>query len=370
MTDLFTSNVQRGISERKEELVLAVQEMESRGLRTAELAETIENLALCYQISGQAKAALPYYDKALNLYAELANTEFLALCHEKVAWAHYGEDNIQAAHEHFNLAERARGESVSSSLRKHKILASMYLANNKLEKAESHMRAMLDIISRDQNAANYYEAFALVCLTLVSLLQGQADEAKEFTDRAAAVVKDKCAIGYTIDFLSLAEIVNLYIGQGRLAEARQAAVDSLIEQEDAVWSLNPVASQALFQLADLFRAQRKFKLAESCFKRTLDSRLSLYGPNSQDYANAAMGLSTMYLATKKYSDAEPLLKAAMKARVRQFGAEHPSVAACVETYAALLKKTKRAALATKLESRAREIRSRFVGEWERKSAQV
>lgn len=285
---------------------------------------------------------------------------------QKLAWLRHLQNQDTEAETLFMQSVNAalsteRDDLATQSMR---ALAYHYLSRDNYVKTEETLINLLKICQKQGTESNYQSAYFLVSLTAISRLQDKQTEAKVFSDQAAQIIKDKCASGYAVDYLSLAEIVNLYLNQGRLSEAKSVVATTLLENEDSYWSTNPVAGKTLAELAEFFRGQRKFKQAESVYKRAITIRESTTGISDPDFATLALNLANMYLALKKYGDAEPILKSAMKARVSSFGAEHPSVAGCVETYAHLLRKTKRNALANKLDLRAREIRSRCVAKLE------
>ena len=73
-------------------------------------------------------------------------------------------------------------------------------------------------------------------------------------------------------------------------------------------------------------------------------------------------LALLYRAQGKYTEAEPLFRRALAVWEKALGPEHPNVAMALENYAALLRKTNRAAEAAKLEARAQAIRAKHAKE--------
>ncbi len=66
----------------------------------------------------------------------------------------------------------------------------------------------------------------------------------------------------------------------------------------------------------------------------------------------------LYRLQGRYAKAEPLYKRSLAILEKALGAEHPNVAASLENYAALLRKTGRGTEASKLEARAKAIRAK------------
>lgn len=316
-----------------EKLVLqgAYDEAEQTFLRVLELREAngdhdgtrnvLHRIGWVFWISGRQDPAEPFFQRALAL------------------------DLMHIPQSESKIAQSA------------KLLTAVYLDQKEYEQARS---TLLSIPALREPATTYYQAYFLLILALVCRLQEDLSAAKGYSEQAAHIVRDKCAVGYLVDDLALAEIVWLYYSQERIVESADLVFCTLLESEDITWPYNLMAGRALGRLAEFFRAQRKFKHAESVYKRAIAVFDQTIGQGNAEYANLALNLSNMYLSMKKYADAEQPLKSAMKARVRVYGVEHPSVASCVETYAVLLRRTKRAALANKLEARAREIRTTCV----------
>ena len=292
------------------------------------------------------------------------NSESVKLAFQKLAWLCEIKDRPDEAHEFFKRAlevvendKSAPEDSVAHALR---CLIYFHLSHNQLQEAEDSLLKLLNVYQTKDGAASYQSAFCLISLAVINSVQDDANTSKDFSDRAAEIIKDKCAIGYMVDYLSLAEIINLYYAQQRAKDAHELVACTMLECEDSFWPHNPKSAEALTALAEFLRGQKKFKQAESVYKRAIAIRELFYDQADAELARLALNLGNMYLSLRKYSDAEPLVKRAMKTRVYHHGVEHPSVAACIETYAVLLRKTKRPALATKMDVRAREIRTAYV----------
>lgn len=303
------------------------------------------------------------------------NYEELKLAKQKLGWLAFLEEKFSDAERFFQEAystiaadSHANEDSIAQALRS---LAYFYLKTDKLDAAGDSIKKLLDLYQQNKQESNYPAAFALVSLAVVADWRESADDAKQFAEKAAEIIKDKCAIGYTVDFLSLSEIINLYFGQERKIDVRQLVACTMLECEDSFWHHNIVAGDEMAKLAEFMRGQRKYKQAESLYKRAITVKEVSEHEADPEYARITFNLGNMYLGLRKYADAEPLVKGAMKTRVKCYGVEHPAVAACVETYATILRKTKRTALANKLDTRAREIRSSCVAKLDRQlSAQA
>ena len=75
-------------------------------------------------------------------------------------------------------------------------------------------------------------------------------------------------------------------------------------------------------------------------------------------ATSLNNLAEFYRAQGQYAEAEPLFRRSLAIMEKALGPEHPHVAACLENYAGLLRKTNRQSEAAKLEARAKAIRAK------------
>jgi len=81
-----------------------------------------------------------------------------------------------------------------------------------------------------------------------------------------------------------------------------------------------------------------FSNAESFFKRCLEMREHVLGPNHLDLAQSLNNLAALYNDRKMYSKAEPLYERALKIRQHHLSSEHPSIASVITHLALLYRK--------------------------------
>ncbi len=75
-------------------------------------------------------------------------------------------------------------------------------------------------------------------------------------------------------------------------------------------------------------------------------------------ATSLNNLALLYQDQGKYTEAEPLYERSLAIREKALGPEHPDVAASLENYAALLRRTARADEAERMEAPAKAIRAK------------
>lgn len=353
------------MSEEKAAAQLASAE-EKHGMNHPQLLEPLNSVFEIHLKAGNNARCEELLRRSLEICQQMQppDPHGVKLAKQKLAWLKFSNQDFEGAESLFVEAIDAVTESpeqveesVAQAIR---CLVYFYLHVGKLKESEDLLHNLLNLYQNQNQDPGYKSAFVFMAIAVVAEANQESDKSKLYLEKAAGIIKDKCAIGYTVDFLSLSEIISLYFNQERKQEALELAALTMLESEDSSWPHNPQAALALAKLAEYMRGQRKFKQAEALYKRALAIKEFLCGKDDPDYAGLCLNLGNMYLGLRKYADAEPLVKDAMKARVKNFGSEHPAVAACVETYATILRKTKRVALANKLDHRAREIRSGFV----------
>ncbi len=123
-------------------------------------------------------------------------------------------------------------------------------------------------------------------------------------------------------------------------------------------------------LANVYLIQGKYAEAEPLYKRALAIREKALGPEHLVVAQSLNNLAELYRVQGKYAEAEPLYKRSWAIEVNALGPEDLVVAQSLEDYRALLLETGQNAEADKLEARAKAIRpkragqNQFVGTWD------
>jgi tetratricopeptide (TPR) repeat protein len=247
-------------------------------------------------------------------------------------------------------------------------LAGLYYQKGEVAQALELVTRALSFYQKVPAQGAFQIGLTLTALAVLHLRLGREGDAVEMRKKAKESLAASDS-GEPGGDRQLVKLIDLYLEQNRLNEAALAVTNSVFFDVESLWPNHPLVGDAYFEKAELFRAQAFFDDADVLFKRSMQVRETSLGVNHPEVAVTAMALASMYMAQGRFADAEPVIKKAMKARVVAFGAEHPSVAACIECYAALLKKTKRQALANKMETRAREIRAKLVSLAERAAAQ-
>ena len=147
--------------------------------------------------------------------------------------------------------------------------------------------------------------------------------------------------------------------QGRYVEAEKSFQAALNEIEKS----GPPDRLALtlLYLGRFYREQGRYAEAEPLLKRALAiwEKRRLAHPHM---TTSLKNLVLIYDAEGRYDEAGSLYKRVIAIFEKRLGPDHPEVATTLENYAALLRKTNRAAEAAELEARARAIRAKYSHE--------
>ena len=130
--------------------------------------------------------------------------------------------------------------------------------------------------------------------------------------------------------------------------AQQVAIDLV---------LIPYHGQPMLDLAEVYRSQGKFTLAEPLYRRALLIDEELLGPDHLDVGTDLNNLGALYFSEGRPADAAPLLKRGLAIKEAALGANSPQLLQIIDNYTVVLHALGRASEAAPLESRAKALRA-------------
>ena len=113
--------------------------------------------------------------------------------------------------------------------------------------------------------------------------------------------------------------------QGKIAEAEALYKQSLATVERSLPN-DPILAGSLNNVAQFYRAQKRFPEAQELFKRAVAIYAVAYGDNHTLTATALNNLASTYLTQGKANLAEPLLQRCLAATEKLLGPDHYAVA--------------------------------------------
>lgn len=146
--------------------------------------------------------------------------------------------------------------------------------------------------------------------------------------------------------------------------AAEAAFNNALKEAEA-WptrgagklqdELDSRLTKSLNNMAALYHAQGKYRMAEELYIKALDIKQRLYGQDNDETAVALLNLATLFSAKRDYPQAEAYFIRTLQIREKVLGPNHPDLAKTLQKYALLLGKLGRSDEAGTMESRAMKI---------------
>lgn len=154
--------------------------------------------------------------------------------------------------------------------------------------------------------------------------RAQYDLAKPLYERVLAICKQTLESEYLLTIHALNGLANLYIEQGKFAQAEALGQQALYLHERFLQSSHELAS-SLSTLANLYLMQGRYTQAEPLFLQVLHLEEQTFGPQHPSVIIPLSRLGLVYLRQGKYAQAEALLRRALQAGEQAFGSRHPQI---------------------------------------------
>ncbi len=273
----------------------AVEYYRALEAQRADLADALRNLGYFYREIDQYDKALEYYTDSLKLYEELSQQDAqahlaqLLIINDELAELACAREQFGDAEKHYlaclQLVEQQRASGLENSeveLRLIKVLAHAQKLCKKLTWAEKSYRHALKLherlCSRDEDHHEFLADQADTLMLLGNLLEerNKQREAEESYQRGIAIYE------------------------------RLAAVASA--------EIQPYWAMSLYNLADLYLTQNKYRKAEKLLLRSQHMLESLPEPPPAELAMVVDTLGILYSLRKKHKRAIPLLQQACQIR--------------------------------------------------------
>lgn len=152
----------------------------------------------------------------------------------------------------------------------------------------------------------------------------------------------------------LVEEGNAAYAEGKIPQAELKFLAALEEaekfQEDDLR-----LALSLNNLAAIYHEEGKYTMAEPLYKRALDIRMKIQGPQNADIALNHHNLAVLYSARRMYPVAEKHYKQALEMKEQIFGVDSPELLNTLQYYAQLMKVQNRPVDRQLIDSRAKSI---------------
>jgi CHAT domain-containing protein/Tfp pilus assembly protein PilF len=156
-------------------------------------------------------------------------------------------------------------------------------------------------------------------------------------------------------------LAGLYWSQGRFGEAEPLFRRALETRERVLGPEHPGTLGSLNNLAGLYERQGRYGEAETLKRRGLEASERVLGPEHPQTLISVNSLAGLYESQGRYGEAEPLYRRALETRERVLGPEHSDTLVSVNNLAALYDSQGRFGEAEPLYRRALQAAERVLG---------
>jgi len=193
--------------------------------------------------------------------------------------------------------------------------------------------------------------------------QGQSSwvEAEKWFKACLQMTQQRCGADHPATATSLNNLADLYRAMRRYPEAEPLLVRALSLWEQQLGPDHPQTALSLNNLAALYYAMGRYAEAEPLYVRSLSIYQQQPGADHPNTAPTLNNLAELYRAIRRYSEAEPLLVRSLAIIEQQVGADHPHTAISLNNLALLYRAMRRYAEAEPLLVRSLAIWEQQLG---------
>lgn len=192
-----------------------------------------------------------------------------------------------------------------------------------------------------QKLVNFYEIDRLINVSGDLLKSKKATEALQLFEELLKLNTQARGYYSELNSLIIELLINVYNELGRANETATHYKRALDIKEKVSGPEHPDTAMSLNNLASLYMATGRYSEAEKHYKRALTIRERTLGPEHPDTAISLNNLALLYETTGRYVEAELLFKRALLIDEKLLGPNHPGTATSINNLAALYMATGR-----------------------------
>ena len=213
-----------------------------------------------------------------------------------------------------------RGSNLTSRL--HNSLGSLYLDQEKLDKAEAmFQRALTEI--EDLSWSDIEGTMKVTNnLGLVYQYRGRLAEAEAMYKRALVWYTNTLGSDHVDTVVIVMNLGNVYSRQGNLTKAESSLKWALAVQEDKLGPEHPKTLMTIHNLGCCHQKQKKFGEAGIQFKRALSGREKILGSEHRDTLGTCYRLGDALFAQEKFVEAGVHFERVLSGNEKTLGSEH------------------------------------------------
>lgn len=246
------------------------------GKEHLELATSLENLALLYQVQGNYQPVEPLLQRALVILEKVRGKEHpeIARILNNLAQVYQVQGNFQQAElllqRSLLIAHKVLGKEHLFVAQNLYALASLYFVQGNFQQAEPLFKRVLTILEKQLGKEQPLVASTLDGLASLYQAQGRHQQAEPLYKRSLAI-REKAPLKENPDIVTtLHGLAYLYQTQGRHQQAEALYKRSLAILEKLQWKKHPLAAQSLQGLAQVYQVQGDIKGTTDFLRRQLE----------------------------------------------------------------------------------------------------
>ncbi len=330
------------------------------------VATCLSNMADLYLDQGKYAEAEEFSQRSLSIREHILGPEHSEVAYSLLflgeAYARQGKyaEAEQLYLRALSIREQTLGPDHPSVALSLNVLGRLYYEQGKYAQAESLYVRALSIREQVLAPTDPNLARSLIALGLLYHEQGKYAQAEPLYQRELSIWEKTNSLQTLGGAISFNNLAKLYHDQGRYTEAEPLYQRAITILEQIPQLEHPIAAQIRGNFAKLYHDQRRYAEAEPLYASAL-AMWKQHQPKNRKWANFMKNIAAFYYEGGRYAEAEPLYQQALEIYEKMLGPEDPDVANILESYAALLYKTKRQAEAAELEARVKGIRAKVQG---------
>jgi len=306
-----------------------------------ELATTLIQLGVLYQVTGRISHVEAFYRRALAIHERLLGPE-----HPQTATSLHSLASLYEAQRRpqeaealalrvLAMRERLLGQEHLDTATTLHFLAMLYRTLGRYEEAEPLQLRALAIREEQLGPNHAHTADSLSGLAGIYFYQGKYTQAEQLGQRVLQMREQQLGPEHPRTMDMRDNLAYLSVIQGRYEEAEQLALRVLAFREQQFGPLHPYTSDSLVALAEIYQRQGRTAEAEQTILRALDIREHHTDPDETILAENFHVLALVYRDQGRLSEAEAAFQRALTIRERLLVSTHPDLADTLHELAVL-----------------------------------
>jgi len=322
------------------ELALAIRE-KNLGAEHTDVAMSLNNLALLYDVKGDYGRSEPLYRRALAIYEKVlgAGHPDVATALNNLASLYQLTGDYGRAEPLYKRAlainEKALGAEHTAVAQSLNNLAELYRTKGDYGRSEPLHQRALAIYEKVLGANDPAVAASLNNLAELYRIKGDYERAERLCQRALTIREKVLGADHPEVAMSLNNLAVLYDIKGDYGRSEPLYQRALAIKEKILGADHPDVALTLNNLAGLYSAKGDYVRAESMYQRALAIKEKKLGTDHPEVATSLNNLAVLYKTRGDYGQAEPLYKRALAIKEKSYGADHPEVAMSLNNLAVL-----------------------------------